>query len=89
MATVFQTIYVGNLPYYITEREVRKLFRPYEPVHSIAMITDKEGYPQGYAFVELGKFMAEMAIGDLNNKKICGRNLRISKALGRDNVKAG
>ena len=79
-----QKIYIGNLPYYTNERDIKELFRPYGPIHSIIIIEDKDtGYPRGFGFVELEERMAESAICDLENIKVGGRNLRISKAKGR------
>ena len=34
-------LYVGSLPYSVTEQELHDLFSPYGPVESVRIITDK------------------------------------------------
>lgn len=78
-------LYIGNLPYHITESQLRSLFRRYEPIHSVVMISDRETrLSKGYGFVELEEPKAEVAMGELDNKVYLGRNLRVSDALGKD-----
>jgi RNA recognition motif-containing protein len=41
-------IYMGNLPFSVTEEEVTALFSEYGTVHSVALINDREtGRPRG------------------------------------------
>ena len=81
-------LYVGNLAYLVTEDEIRDLFSPYEPIRSIHLVTKKFS-PQdkrGYGFVELDEPQASEALYNLDNMNFFGRNLRISRALGRGNM---
>ena len=48
-------IYVGNLPFSATERDVTELFATCGDVQSVALPTDREtGRPRGFGFVEIG-----------------------------------
>jgi RNA recognition motif-containing protein len=75
-------IYVGNLPYQMTEEELNKLFAQYGEVSKLKLINDQfTGQSKGFAFVEMARQMdAEEAIKGLNNYLIKGRNLRVNQA---------
>ena len=46
-------LYVGNLPFSITEGELRDLFEPHGTIESLNVIMDRDtGRPRGFAFVE-------------------------------------
>lgn len=80
-----EKLYIGNLPYETTERDVRVLFKPYNPVHSVILIADKDtNHSRGYGFVELEEPNAKAAIYDLDDKIFCGRHLRVGKATGKN-----
>lgn len=65
-------IYVGNLPYEITEEDLRQEFGAFGEMTSVSIITDRiSGRPKGFGFVEMAtKSEAEAAITSLNGKKI-------------------
>ncbi len=76
-----KSIYVGNLPFTVSEQELRALFEPFGEVGSIKLITDKEtGRPRGFGFVEMEQSGAAAAIQALNGKEVGGRSLRINEA---------
>jgi len=79
-------LYVGNLPFKITESAIREAFEAHGPVQDIAIITDREtGRPRGFAFVTMGSAEAgEAAIRGLNGKPFEGRNLIINEARARE-----
>jgi len=80
-----QKLYVGNLPYRTTEDDLRRLFKKYEPIHSLILVADKvTEQPRGYSFVELDEPKAGDALYDLRNTEFNGRNLIISVATGRE-----
>jgi RNA recognition motif-containing protein len=80
-----QKLYIGNLPYRITEDDLRVLFSDFKPIHSLMLIADKKtGYPRGYGFIELDDKIAEMATSALHNRMYMGRNIRVGKAVGRN-----
>lgn len=83
-------IYVGNLPFRVTEDQIRELFGQHGQVDSVAMITDREtGKFRGFCFVEMGDSAADSAIRALNNFQMEGRALRINEAMPRENQGGG
>ncbi len=77
-------IYVGNLPFKVTEDEIRALFSRHGDVHSVDIITDREsGRPRGFGFVEMDDDAAQAAIGALDGAEMGGRNLRVNEAKQR------
>jgi RNA recognition motif-containing protein len=79
-------IYVGNLPYRITEDEVRDLFQEHGTVLSVNLINDREtGQPRGFGFVEMEDQGADTAIEALNNSSLGGRTLKVNEARPREN----
>jgi RNA recognition motif-containing protein len=79
-------IYVGNLPYSVTEEELNELFAEYGEVSAVNMITDKySGQSKGFAFVEMPKQEdAEEAIKALNHSLLKDRNLKVNQARPRE-----
>ncbi len=78
-------IYVGNLPFNISEDEVRQAFAPFGDVSSISLIKDQfTGRPRGFAFVEMqDSGEANAAIAALNGKDLMGRALVVNEAQPR------
>ena len=78
-------IYVGNLPYSITEDELRGVFADHGEVASVNIITDKfSGQSKGFGFVEMpNQAEAEEAIGTLNETSVKGRNIKVNQARPR------
>ena len=78
---MLKKIYVGNLPFDITEQQVRELFSPYGDVFVVDMVVDFETNQfRGFGFVEMEEEAADAAIAGLKGHKIEGRNLKISEA---------
>jgi len=79
-------IYVGNLPYSVTEAELQELFGEYGEVTTVNIITDKySGQSKGFAFVEMTRQAdAEEAIKVLNSSLMKDRNLKVNQARPRD-----
>ncbi len=75
-------IYCGNLPFSVTEQELRDLFSPHGSVDSVAVITDREtGRARGFAFVEMSEASAASdAIRALDGKDMGGRPMRVNEA---------
>jgi RNA recognition motif-containing protein len=79
-----QKLYVGNMPFSMTEESLRTLFSEHGSVDSVAIITDREtGRPRGFAFVEMGSG-AQEAIQALNNREVDGRALKVNEAKPRE-----
>ncbi|MBW1715800.1 MAG: RNA-binding protein [Deltaproteobacteria bacterium] len=78
-------IYVGNLPYNVTEEELREAFSEFGEVSSVNVIMDKySGQSKGFGFVEMEKSSeAEEAIKALNESSLKGRNIKVNQAKPR------
>ncbi|MEB4592495.1 RNA-binding protein [Candidatus Thiothrix sp. Deng01] len=84
-------IYVGNLPYKITENELRELFGAYGDVSSVSMIKDKmTGQSKGFGFVDMPNAAeATAAINGLNEQAVQGRNIKVNEAKPREDRPRG
>lgn len=78
-------IYVGNLPYRITEAELRSAFEGYGAVQSVKIVIDRDtGKSKGFGFVEMPvQAEAEEAIRKLDGSMLNGRNIRVNEARPR------
>lgn len=77
-------IYVGNLPYQMTEEELRQTFEAFGSVKSSSILIDREtGRPRGFGFVEMADEDAGRAIQELNGKQVMGRTLTVNEARPR------
>src|SRR5437870_10480040 len=79
-------LFIGNLPYDVTEAELRAHFAAIGPLSSIALPMDRDtGKPRGFAFIEFSaRADAEDAMRRLNNQLFKGRPLAVSEARARD-----
>jgi RNA recognition motif-containing protein len=75
-------IYLGNLPYNLSEDEITELFEGYGAVNSVKLITDKfSGRSKGFGFIEMANDdEAKKAIDELNGTEIKGRNITVNQA---------
>jgi RNA recognition motif-containing protein len=75
-------LYVGNLPYSVTEERLQQHFGQHGSVVSARIVTDKfSGRSKGFGFVEMGSDAeAERAISALNGTDFEGRNVVVSEA---------
>ena len=79
-----KTIYLGNLPFDITEDQVAKLFGEHGEVAKVSLINDREsGKPRGFGFVEMPAADADRAIDALDGAEFAGRTLRVNEARDR------
>jgi RNA recognition motif-containing protein len=79
-----KNIYVGNLPWSVTEEEVRTAFAAYGEVQSVKLIEDREtGRPRGFGFVEMEDQGALEAIESLDGSDFGGRNIKVNEARPR------
>ena len=78
-------IYVGNLPYNVTEDDLREAFSEFGEVTSATLISDKfSGESKGFGFVEMGNNSeADTAIKALNESSFKGRNIKVNQAKPR------
>ncbi|MDK2977049.1 MAG: hypothetical protein PWP06_1524 [Candidatus Marinimicrobia bacterium] len=75
-------IYVGNLPWGVSEEALKNLFSEYGTVDTARVITDRNsGRSKGFGFVEMSNNAeAQKAIEALNGKEMDGRALRVNEA---------
>jgi RNA recognition motif-containing protein len=75
-------LYVGNLPYNVTEERLQQHFAQHGSVVSARIITDKfTGRSKGFGFVEMASEQeAEKATSALNGTDFEGRNIVVSEA---------
>ncbi len=75
-------LYVGGLPYSVTETQLQELFSQHGEVRSAKVITDKfTGRSRGFGFVELGsEEEGKKAMEALNGTQLEGRTLIVNEA---------
>ena len=78
-------IYVGNLPYSVTDKDLRAAFAEFGEVSSAKVIMERNsGRSKGFGFVEMNSDNeAEEAIKSLDNSDLKGRNLKVNQAKPR------
>jgi len=80
------TLYVGNLPWSLTEEELADAFAGCAPVEAARIITDREtGKSRGFGFVEVSEADAPKAIETMNGYELKGRKLIVNEARPRPN----
>ena len=87
-------LYVGGLPYSITEGRLQEIFSAHGSVQSANVISDKfTGQSRGFGFVEMSSGgEAQKAIDSLNGTQLDGRTLTVNEAkpmARRDNGGGG
>ena len=84
-------LYIGNLPFSVTEAELQAAFESHGSVESVNVITDREtGRPRGFAFVEMDDASAaDAAMRALDGSDFGGRNLKVNEAKERQRSGGG
>ncbi len=84
-------LYVGNLPFEMTEEDLQELFAPHGQVISAKIVTDREtGRARGFGFVEMQEAGdAQKAIQSLDGQEFKGRNLKVNIAKPREDRSGG
>lgn len=75
-------LFIGNLPYSVTEDQLNEMIAPHGTIVSLKLITDREtGRSRGIAFAELEtEAMAEAVIAALDGTDLEGRPVRVNVA---------
>jgi len=75
-------LYVGNLPFGVSEEDLKKLFSEAGEVQSVKIIVDQySGRSRGFGFVEMAsKADADRAISLINGKILTDRTLIVNEA---------
>jgi RNA recognition motif-containing protein len=79
-------IYVGNLPYSVTDSSLRSNFAEFGDVSSAKVMMDREtGNSKGFGFVEMDSAEnAQAAITALHGMSVQGRSIVVTLARPRD-----
>ena len=79
-------IYVGNMPFSMTENQLNEAFSAFGSVTSARIATDRDtGRAKGFGFVEMGNNAeAAKAITALNGTEHDGRNIVVNEAKPRE-----
>jgi len=80
-------LYVGGLPYSVTDAQLQEIFSAHGSVESARVISDKfTGQSRGFGFVEMGSGSeAQAAISALNGTQYEGRSLVVNEAKPQTN----
>ena len=75
-------LYVGNLPFSVTDESLKQLFAECGTVESAQVITDRmSGRSKGFGFVEMSSDEeANNAVAKMNGKEADGRALTVAEA---------
>jgi RNA recognition motif-containing protein len=79
-------LYVGNLPFKLTEGALEDLFSPYGTVKEALLVMDKMTQrPRGFGFVTMSTAEeGQKAMEALNGKQLEGRAMVVNEARPRD-----
>ena len=79
-------LFVGSLPFALTDQELQELFETIGSVVSAKIILDRAtGRSRGFGFVEMSDSSeAKKAEEELNGKEILGRTIVVKEAHDRD-----
>jgi len=84
-------LYVGGLPYSVTDEQLSELFESHGTVESAKVITERyTDRSRGFGFVEMGtQAEAEAAIQALNGSELDGRSLTVNVSKPREDRSRG
>ncbi len=79
-------LYVGNLPYSVSDSDLQAMFEPFGRVESAQVIVDRDtGRSKGFGFVEMSSPQeGQAAIEALHDKDVNGRKLVVNEARPRE-----
>ena len=77
-------LFVGNLPYSITDQKLEELFSAYNPISANVIMDKMTHRSRGFGFVEVEDANAEGAIAEMNGKDLDGRALVVNEARPRE-----
>jgi RNA recognition motif-containing protein len=84
-------LYVGNLGFDVTDKDLETLFSRAGTCESVAVISDKfSGQSRGFGFVEMSSSAeAQNAIEQFNGQDFKGRSMKVNEARDRDDRGGG
>ncbi len=78
-------LFVGSLPWAVTDDSLKAIFEPHGKVVSAKVIRDREsGRSRGFGFVEMeDETEAQNALQALNESELNGRKITVKEAMSR------
>jgi len=75
-------IYIGNLPFSVTEEALKALFAEFGEIESVKIIKDRfSGRAKGFGFIEMpSNSEADQAIKALNGNRLDGQHIKVRPA---------
>jgi len=81
---VTKTLYVGNLPWSVTDEELSEVFEAVANVKGSRVIVDRVTQKsRGFGFVEVAEDDVERVINSMNGTELKGRPLIVNEARPR------
>ena len=78
-----QMVYIGNLPWSITDDDLVAMASPYGPVSKAVVKQDRRGRSKGVGFVTMPRGDASRAVHELNGRSVDGRTINVRFAEER------
>jgi RNA recognition motif-containing protein len=76
-----KTLYIGNIPWSLTDAELISAFEQHAPIISARIITDNNtGRSKGFAFIEVSDNDAPKVIKEMNGFELKDRKLLVQEA---------
>ncbi len=84
-------LYIGNLGFDVTQKDLEELFAQAGSCDSVAVITDRDsGQSRGFGFVEMSSNSeAAKAIQQFDGQEFKGRALKVNEARDRESGGGG
>lgn len=83
-------LYVGNLSYKMTDKELEEAFSKNGNVISASIVMDREtGRSRGFGFVEMDDADADNAVSSMNGAEVEGRKLVVNEARPKEDRPRG
>ena len=83
-------LYVGNLPYNISDDQLQAMFEKFGTPDSARVITDRDtGQSKGFGFVEFNNPEQAKAALALNGTEFGGRSLKVNEARPKNEAVGG
>jgi RNA recognition motif-containing protein len=87
---MYVKLFVGNLPWSMSNVDLEDLFNKHGDVQSARVITDRDtGRSRGFGFVEMEVDNLAQVINSTNGLEVDGRQLRVNEAKERGNMGGG
>lgn len=83
-------LYVGNLPFSVSEDQLREMFAVYGEISQLNLIMDRDtGRPKGFGFITFASQQSAEKALEQNGKDLGGRALRVNMATDKPRTGGG